>query len=202
MLLARMENVDQAKFFADQWNGAYFRSRTVYAKLVPDCELDEILSENQKAKENPGGAFFLRPIPKEFTNQESIAKLFPGVEIHNVNFPPKGGSAIVFVNEKQAVKIIEENPHGFRAQGPNDAITELANQTSNVSISSTNTRPRNSKILDVILKVLYYKAVDSYVRTFFNRFSVARVNFPKSHNFAFVGLDSPSEQQRALEWLN
>lgn len=99
VLLSRMENTVQARSFVEQWNGAYFRSRTVYATLVQNSELDY-----------PTGALFLRAVPKELANQEAVLKLFPGVEFYADSFPLERSSAIIFVEGKKAAKILDENP--------------------------------------------------------------------------------------------
>lgn len=73
-VLAKFNHEEHADSFAESWNGTYFKSRTIYAKRVPDAEIDDIIEEKVRAQEeiaqNPRGGLFIKPVPRGTTEED------------------------------------------------------------------------------------------------------------------------------------
>ncbi|CAI6337255.1 unnamed protein product [Periconia digitata] len=225
MILAKFNHRDHADNFVETWNGRYFKSRTIYATKVLDKEIDELIEEHERAKQKraakPKGGLFLRPIHYDVT-KEDVISLFPNYQIHDVHFPPRGGSAIVFLGAEDAEEIATKFRSSLRLKDriiavslfdfdkknmrqnprePSPSVDSLTQQASGLQISNAGGKRGNSrgrpKTFDVVLKNLHFEATEEDIRDLFSGFDVQRVSFARP-GLGFVALPTVEKQQRAI----
>jgi hypothetical protein len=93
-VLVKFYSPDNARHFAGEWDGTYFKTRTVYAKCVPDSEIDDFIeTENLEKEHKPKAAIFVTNVPQG-SSIDDVRDVFYKYEIDNVNMIPRPGVSL------------------------------------------------------------------------------------------------------------
>jgi hypothetical protein len=105
----RFKNHDTANAFIGQWNGNYWKNNTVYAKYVPDTDLDSIIDTSTK-RNVPTIKLFVSNLQPGF-DKAYLQNAFKPTQLQDISIPAKCGTfAFVFVPEDKVVNTLRTFP--------------------------------------------------------------------------------------------
>ncbi|KAF2795768.1 hypothetical protein K505DRAFT_335733 [Melanomma pulvis-pyrius CBS 109.77] len=220
--LLRFNKVSTATQAVSDWNANYWKSTTIYAKCVPDEELDEILSQRAQGTADRTIKLWIYDLKPE-ADEDYVYRIFHPFKVNDVNIVngKKSLSALVFMSESEATSFLLRYPDGKRGHFERRYIkvkidsrqtgftmpTAPSANVNNVNVTTSSLTANNTAsplfANDVRVDNLNPYATRNDVKEAFKTsgFDVSKVVL--KDKFAWVGgFSSQDEAQRAVRLVN
>lgn len=106
-----------------EWNGKYFKNKTLYLKWVPDSEYGEVSPAKGAAKTNLASKLHMNNLPPG-ADLGYIRQVLHKYEVADQSFIMGGKTAVVYLKATDAKDILARFPNGLRFQGRKHYFSE------------------------------------------------------------------------------